>query len=121
MEGTVKWFNRSKGFGFVEGKDGKDYFVHYTAVKEGTFIRDEDLVSFEPAETDKGLQAQNVTLLTKASDLGGQSSAPEQETEDAVEESEEEPEVVETAEDSEDFGEEEATEEEPEAEEKKKK
>ena len=68
MEGTVKFFNRRKGFGFVSGDDGKDYFVHFTALAEGTFLRDNDKVSFEAADGEKGLKAEKVELLEKASD-----------------------------------------------------
>ena len=68
MEGTVKFFNRRKGFGFVSGDDGKDYFVHFTALGEGTFLRDNDRVSFEAAEGERGLKAEKVALLEKASD-----------------------------------------------------
>ena len=71
MEGTVKWFNRTKGFGFINGEDGNEYFVHYSSLKEGTFIRDNDKVSFDAAETEKGKQAQNVVLVEKASDSEG--------------------------------------------------
>ncbi|MCK5234795.1 MAG: cold shock domain-containing protein [Candidatus Aenigmarchaeota archaeon] len=62
MEGTVKWFNADKGFGFIEGDDGEDYFVHHTALAEGTTINENDKVTFEPAQTERGKQAQNVTV-----------------------------------------------------------
>ncbi|MFH1376627.1 MAG: cold shock domain-containing protein [Candidatus Woesearchaeota archaeon] len=85
MEGTVKWFNVRKGFGFVNGDDGEDYFVHYTSVEKGTFIRENDRVSFESATTDKGKQAQDVKLLQKGSER-----TDIDESEDAESEAEEE-------------------------------
>lgn len=69
MEGTVKWFNIRKGFGFIKGEDDADYFVHYTAVPKGIFLRENDRVSFDAAETDRGKQAQNVKLLQKGSEI----------------------------------------------------
>jgi len=68
MEGTVKWYNFKKGYGFIVGEDDQEYFVHYTAIPKGVFIRDNDKVSFDPAEGEKGKQAQNVQLVQKASD-----------------------------------------------------
>ncbi|MBW2990925.1 cold shock domain-containing protein [Candidatus Woesearchaeota archaeon] len=69
MEGTVKWFNRQKGYGFIAGDDDQEYFVHHTALAEGTFIRDNDKVSFDPDEGDRGPVAKNVKLLQKGSEI----------------------------------------------------
>lgn len=84
MEGTVKFFNRKKGFGFISGDDGKDYFVHFTALPKGVFLRDNDKVSFDGVEGDRGLKAENVQLLQKGSERGG--SAGETSSEEPPEE-----------------------------------
>ncbi len=76
MEGTVKWFNRQKGYGFIAGEDGEEYFIHHSALAEGTFIRDNDKVSFDPVDGDKGKQAQNVVLLQKGSEIAAEGEAP---------------------------------------------
>ncbi len=62
MEGTVKWFNGQKGFGFIQGEDGTDYFVHFSAVPEDVRLNEGDKVTFEVVETEKGVQAQNVQV-----------------------------------------------------------
>ncbi|HLD00676.1 MAG TPA: cold shock domain-containing protein [Candidatus Nanoarchaeia archaeon] len=90
MEGKVKFYNRKKGFGFVTGDDGNDYFVHFTALPQGTFLRDGDKVSFETAESDRGLKAQNVQLLQKASEMEGAQPERRERSNDSDEESEEE-------------------------------
>lgn len=77
MKGKVKWYNRKKGYGFVQGEDGKDYFVHFTGLAQPGFIRENDEVSFEPAKTDKGLQAKEVKLLKKASEMDSSESSEE--------------------------------------------
>ena len=83
MEGTVKFFNRKKGFGFISGDDGKDYFVHFTALPKGVFLRDNDKVSFDGVEGDRGLKAENVQLLQKGSEREGMSTGEERPEEPA--------------------------------------
>jgi CspA family cold shock protein len=66
-EGTVKWFNDSKGFGFIELEDGKDVFVHFSAITENgngfKSLAEGQSVSLDVAEGPKGLQASNVVKL----------------------------------------------------------
>ena len=60
-EGTVKFFNRTKRFGFIAGDDGKDYFVHATGLMPDVTITEGDKVSFEVVEGEKGPKADRVT------------------------------------------------------------
>ena len=62
MEGKVKFFNRMKGFGFISGDDGKEYFVHQSGLAEGTEINENDEVTFEVVEGDRGPKAEKVAL-----------------------------------------------------------
>ncbi|MBN2385493.1 MAG: cold-shock protein [Anaerolineales bacterium] len=62
--GTVKWFNASKGYGFIEREGGPDVFVHYSAIQSEGFktLNEGQQVEFEIAEGPKGPQAANVTV-----------------------------------------------------------
>lgn len=62
MEGTVKWFNKEKHFGFITGEDGKEYFLHHSAMAPDSNPRENQRVSFDPAKTERGEQAHNVKL-----------------------------------------------------------
>ncbi|MBD3299127.1 MAG: cold-shock protein [candidate division Zixibacteria bacterium] len=64
-EGTVKWFNDSKGFGFISQEGGQDVFVHYSAIDSQGFksLAEGDRVEFEIADGPKGPQASNVRKL----------------------------------------------------------
>ena len=63
LNGTVKWFNGEKGFGFITGEDGKDIFVHFSQINKGGFktLEEGERVSYEVSEGAKGPQASNVT------------------------------------------------------------
>ncbi len=62
MKGTVKFFSTSKRFGFIAGEDDKEYFVHQTGLNEGVSITENDSVTFDTEEGDRGPKAVNVSL-----------------------------------------------------------
>ncbi len=68
MKGTVKWFDDSKGYGFVLTEDNKEYFVHWKSIvtmsdKSRKYLVPDEEVEFDLMETDKGMQAINVIRL----------------------------------------------------------
>ena len=96
MEGTVKWYNLKKGYGFIKGDDEQDYFAHFSAL-DGAMLRENDRVSFETVDTERGKQAQKVELLQKGSEIKGDKSSDRKRKSDE-----------DTKEESENFGEEES-------------
>jgi CspA family cold shock protein len=64
-KGTVKWFNDSKGFGFIEQEDGDDVFVHHSAINASGFktLKEGDRVTFDIEQGQKGPAAANVTVV----------------------------------------------------------
>ncbi len=63
--GTVKWFDEKKGYGFIEQEDGPDVFVHQSAIKAAGFrtLQEGDRVSFDIEQGEKGPAAANVTVV----------------------------------------------------------
>ena len=64
-KGRVKWFNETKGFGFIEQEGGKDVFVHFSAIQGQGFktLEEGQAVEFEIEDGQKGPQAANLTIL----------------------------------------------------------
>jgi CspA family cold shock protein len=62
MKGTVKWFNESKGYGFIRQSGGEDVFVHFSAIQAEGFrtLSEGEEVEFEVRESERGRQAENV-------------------------------------------------------------
>ena len=87
MKGKVKFFNVQKGFGFVAGDDGKEYFVHSTGLSDGVKLFEDDAVEFEVEEGERGPKAVSVR---KISDSGSsEDSSDDSGAEDDFEDKEE--------------------------------
>ena len=67
QKGTVKWFNSDKGYGFITGENGKDVFVHFSAIQSNGFrtLEEGQQVSFDVVEGQKGPQAENVVVQSR--------------------------------------------------------
>ncbi len=65
VQGTVKWFNNTKGFGFIEREGGDDVFVHYSSVENEGYktLKEGQKVEFSIGDSEKGPQAQSVKIL----------------------------------------------------------
>jgi len=60
MKGKIKFFNEMKGFGFIIGEDSKEYFVHESGIKKGKSLNENDEITFDVEEGDRGPKAVNV-------------------------------------------------------------
>ncbi len=65
LEGTVKWFNADKGYGFIQVEDGDDVFVHFSAIQSEGFkaLNEAEKVEFEIIDSERGPQATNVKKI----------------------------------------------------------
>ena len=63
MNGTVKWYNSGKGYGFIQGEDEKEVFVHRSAIPNGTYLNEGDKVEYEIEDTERGPSAKDVKKL----------------------------------------------------------
>ncbi len=65
MEGTVKWFNAEKGYGFIASEEGNDVFVHHSQINASGFktLEEGQKVTFDVTQGQKGPQAENVTVI----------------------------------------------------------
>ena len=65
MNGTVKWFNGEKGFGFITGEDGNDVFAHFSQINSEGYksLEEGQKVSYDVVKWPKGPQAENITII----------------------------------------------------------
>src|SRR5437762_13123642 len=72
-QGTVKWFNDAKGYGFISRQNGEDVFVHFSAIQAGGVrsLQEGQQVQFEVARRPKGWQAENVKIVKRETGQGG--------------------------------------------------
>ena len=63
QQGKVKFFNRSKRYGFVTSNDGVDYFFHESGLSEGIYVQDGDKVEFEVVDGDRGKKAIKISIV----------------------------------------------------------
>lgn len=85
MKGKVKFFNTTKGFGFIQAEDGKEYFVHQTGIDEGVVLREDDSVSFEVVDGERGPKAINVSIANDDAPAQ-EEAAPEESNEEESDE-----------------------------------
>ena len=98
VKGTVKFFNKNSHYGFIDGEDGKSYFVHESGLKQGADITEGDQVSFKGSEGDKGPKAEEVEKLGSNEESAEDSEETESEDEEFEEvEPEEEAEELDQA------------------------
>ena len=103
MEGTVKWFNASKGYGFIQGEDGTDYFAYFGEIQSEGFktLKDGQSVTFEAADGEKGPVAKNIVAASDMEEAVVEEVVEDTTATEEAEETAEEPEAEETAEEPE--------------------
>jgi CspA family cold shock protein len=79
-EGTVKWFNPRKGYGFIAASDGRDIFVHYASIAGEGYksLAEGEPVSFDIVEGEKGLRAENVIAKSASKDKAPEAKSKRQ-------------------------------------------
>ena len=90
MKGTVKFFNGSKGFGFIAAEDGKEYFCHISGLREGEKLYENDSVTFDVEDGERGPKAVNVIKVDSEDSSEEDSSEEDSSEEDSSEEDSEE-------------------------------